>query len=299
MPGSIPTFDFHSPHDDGLAFEIAPIQEKSVLVRQAPIIRRDSFYVIFNITAGSGTYFIDFEAYDIRPGALFFIGKGQVHYWEIDDPLEGYVLLFTEQFLLHGHPQSDFLRNLDVFHRIDTSPVLYLDASHSAMFDALIADLTDEYRNPRPRRAEVIEALFQVFLIRAERLYASLVTQHAFTKLSAPVRHIHDFTRLVDQQYLSTTRVTDYASQLGVTPEHLTDMARQVTGFSAGQLIRNRVILEAKRLLIHTDRTIAEICYELGFDDPSYFARYFKREVGSTPTAFRYAFQEKYQTNPS
>ena len=89
--------------------------------------------------------------------------------------------------------------------------------------------------------------------------------------------------------------VGQLAGALGVTVAHLTTMVRQVMGVSAGTLLRQRRVLEAKRLLVHTDLTIAEIAFALSFADPSYFGRFFKRETKSTPRQFREEFKRKYQ----
>ena len=89
--------------------------------------------------------------------------------------------------------------------------------------------------------------------------------------------------------------VQDYANMIGISSSHLTDTVKAVTGFTPGQLIRQKLALEAKRLLVHSNATVAEIGYRLNFYDASYFGRFFKREVGMSPAAFRQLTREKYQ----
>ena len=88
--------------------------------------------------------------------------------------------------------------------------------------------------------------------------------------------------------------VSAYAKKIGVSAGHLTDTVKEVTGSSPGKIIRQAIILEAKRLLAHTDLTVSQTCYTLSFDDPSYFGRFFKRETGQSPESFRKSIREKY-----
>ena len=93
--------------------------------------------------------------------------------------------------------------------------------------------------------------------------------------------------QLVSKQFVTKQSVADYADQLGVTVNHLNKTVKAATGYTPGQLIRQEIVLEAKRLMQHTDLTATEIGYRLAFDDPSYFGRFFKREVGVSPGQFR------------
>ena len=98
------------------------------------------------------------------------------------------------------------------------------------------------------------------------------------------MRHFND---LVTHSNGRRQRVRDYSDLLGVTPSHLAEAVREVTGRTPGQIIRDAQIAEAKRLLRHTDKTIGEIAYSLGFNDSAYFGRFFKREAGVSPGEFR------------
>ena len=97
------------------------------------------------------------------------------------------------------------------------------------------------------------------------------------------------FKQLITKQFVTNQSVRGYADQLGVTVNHLSKTVKATTGFTPGQLIRREIVLEAKRLFQHTVLTATEIGYRLAFDDPSYFGRFFKREVGVSPGQFRQA----------
>ena len=135
----IPLFHFRYLEDDPIAFEIARIQDKPKLaVAQKP--RRDSFYVIFWITSGTGRYTIDFETVEIRPFTLFFIAPGQIHYWETNEPLDGYAILFEEALFLSIGVDL-FFNKLNLFNVLDNIPIHYLPTQEAEAIEQLCDQL--------------------------------------------------------------------------------------------------------------------------------------------------------------
>ena len=100
---------------------------------------------------------------------------------------------------------------------------------------------------------------------------------------------------LIETRFRADKSVSAYAKALKVTPGHLNDTVKARTGRVAGDLLRERVLLEARRLLLHSRLGVAEVAYHLGYEDPSYFARTFRREIGSSPADFRDNSREKYR----
>jgi AraC family transcriptional activator of pobA len=127
-------------------------------------------------------------------------------------------------------------------------------------------------------------------MVHLSRLYAA-TSPAPF----AAVGLVRRFRQAVERSFRVTTSVPDYARALGVTTSHLNESLRLETGLTAGDLIRERLLLEAKRLLLHSELTIAEIAYELGFEDPSYFSRFVRRELKASPAEFRSRVRQKYQ----
>ena len=95
------------------------------------------------------------------------------------------------------------------------------------------------------------------------------------------------FKGLIEQRYMELKNVSDYAAQLHIKPVLLNEISKQLSGITAGEHIRNRVILEAQRYLFNTDLTAKEIAYKLGFEDPHYFSRFFKKYTNQTPSEFK------------
>jgi AraC-like DNA-binding protein len=215
-----------------------------------------------------------------------------VHSWAIERPLTGYVLLFTEDFLSGRLFDGITPRSFDFFHRVDHRPCLTLSPQDARPFHDLCGHMAHEYDGQAYGRLTVLQASLHIFLIHAQRHY---LQRQVSVKRSTADHLVEDYIRLIDLHFREHKQVRDYAAMLGITVGHLTDTVRHKLGIPASQLIYRRILLEAKRLLAYSDQTIAEICFALQFDDPSYFTRFFRREGGLTPTAFRQQIREKYQ----
>lgn len=250
---------------------------------------RHDFYEILYITGGEGTHFIDFNAYPIMAGTLYFISPGQVHYWNTTVPIEGEILVFTEDFLLLAPSDYMVLHEFSFFHSIEDTPTLALSAEGRRLVESLIQPIAEEYQASKFRSSSVLRSYLHILLVEMQRVFAiredrakgTTVTEGATPTL---VRH---FKQLVAQQFVTEQSVQVYADQLGVTISHLNNIVKAVTGQTPGKLIRQEIVLEAKRLFTHTDLTSTEIGYRLSFQDPAYFGRFFKREVGVSPGQFR------------
>lgn len=271
-------------------FEIARIDHLSEMGKPA-VPHRHTYYEIFWILGGVGTHYVDFDGYPFLPDTFFFITPGQIHYPEIIKPLNGYVLVFTDDFLSMSRLEHEFLRGFDFFHRIDHTPTLRLNKIQAQPFTALCEQMHAEYTGNAFGRLVILQSLLQNFLVLIQRAYN---TAPAKVDLRAGEKLVQDFIRLIDQHFVDKQNVQDYAALLGVTAGYLTDATRETLGIPASRLIRQRLIIEAKRLLVHSDRTVTEIGYRLNFADPSYFARFFKRESGLSPTQFKTHYREKY-----
>jgi AraC-like DNA-binding protein len=275
-----------------MPFEIGRIEELPSIAQTAQP-HRHSFYELIWVAQGAGYHHIDFEPYPIQAQTLYFISPGQVHFWQIEQPLQGYMLLFTDEFLLSNTYEPITPRSFDFFHRLDHIPMLTLLGAVGQPFATLCQQMLDEYRGQAFGRLTMLQAHLQMLLIVAQRHY----TQASVAKpLSSSVRLVDEYIRLIDVHVQEYQQVHEYASRLGVTPGHLTDTTREVTGMAAGQFIYRRMMLEAKRLLVYSDQSISEIAYGLNFSDPSYFTRFFRRECGTSPTQFRANTRKKYQS---
>lgn len=259
---------------------------------QADYPHRHDCYEVLYICGGEGTHIIDFEPHPIQPPVFYFLSKDQVHFWQLEKPLKGYALLFPEEFL--GFPSQSVIRAQDLafFQQAGHALSLAIGPENQAMIRSLLEGIGEEFKHEATRSLSVLRAYLHILLTKLNRLYLADCPDKYSAKTSSLVRQ---FRQLVAEHFLTEQAVQDYANRIGISSSHLTDTVKAVTGFTPGQLIRQKLALEAKRLLAHSNATVAEIGYRLNFDDASYFGRFFKREVGMSPAAFRQLTREKYQ----
>lgn len=246
---------------------------------------RHTFYMIVYITRGSGTHVVDSRNYPMRPGTLFFIRPDQVHLWDYAAVPAGYAVSVAEDLLSANSQAAGVARDAELFdHLIDAGP-LRLTAAQARVIRPAFEEMAAEYEAGRCDYSSVMHAYLHVLLARCHRLLQERGGEQPNPYPARPL--VRRFTDLVMHSGGRKQRVRDYSDCLGITPSHLAEAVREVTGRTPGQIIRAAQIAEARRLLRYTDKTIAQVADELGFNDAAYFGRFFKRETGLRPGEFR------------
>lgn len=240
---------------------------------------------------GAGTHFNDFREYPLRGATLVLVSPGQVHGWPEATGLRGTMVGFTAGFFDGREPPPSALLGHPLAYG-GASPVVALSDPAAGELARLGAQMETEFSERAAEWGEALRALLRLALVQARR--AS--TEHAAAE-TRPAELVRRFRLAVEEHFRTTTSVGALAARLKVTPGHLNATVRAQTGRAAGDWVRERVLLEAKRLLLHSELGVAEIAYHLGFDDPSYFARFFRRETAQAPGAFREAIRENYRSN--
>lgn len=245
---------------------------------------RHSFYHAVYFTAGSGAHFIDFHRFDAEPGQMYFMVPGQVHHWEFRaEEVAGYVFNFSAAFFQSFLLRPDYIDELPFFRgQVHESVIHYPSALQSKINDAF-AEMVALRASINPVNVDKIRVLALQVLLYAAGLSTSGQSPARAYKHTV----LRNFQRLVDKYFIQRRHPKDYAEMLYITPNHLNALCSDILGISAGEVIRNRIVLEAKRLLINPELSIAAIAYELNFKDNSYFTKFFKKYGGSTPEAFR------------
>lgn len=237
---------------------------------------------------------LDFNEFAVEPDTLVFISPGQVHtvLMKPGQRLNGITISFTRDFFDDERVSASRLLDLPFFFPDQALPWRRLrKGAEKSDIVRECSQLLHEFRHGRPGSDEILQATLHILLVRARRLYET----DACPPPSRPARLVREFQWLVEQHFQEARTLTTYARELGVTPNHLNDTVRAATGCAAGEFIRQRRLLHAKRLLLHSELSVAEIGYDMGFDDPSYFTRFFRQHEGMTPLAFREQIREKYQ----
>ena len=248
-----------------------------------------SFHTLVCVTEGAVTQLVDFQPVACSAGSLLVLRPGQVHSFGSDEGWDGWMVLFRAEFL-----PSEMQTTADLL------PALGLDrlpdhlSLSSADFETVREAITRMRRDAASdASSKDIHALLRYQLCALLLRLTIVQDRHAGSAMtpSPGVQRFARFRKLVEQNHAGWHQVSDYAAALGCTEKSLTRAALEATGRSAKTVITARIALEAKRLLAHTDKPIYLIAEGLGFEEATNFAKFFKRETGSTPIGFRQQFK--------
>jgi AraC-like DNA-binding protein len=241
------------------------------------------FYDILLVTHGRGALWIDDVRAAVAPGVVLFTRPGAIRRWEVRG-VDGACLFFTPQFIHDVFADARFLDQLAYFAPGRPSAALRLHDRERTEFLARFRAMTAEVGALSDDAPHLLRAVLYDLLIRLNRWYVRRFGDGARTRPPAAVER---FAAAVERDFAAEHRVAAYAGRVGLTPGHLNVLCRRHLGRSASRVIRDRLLLEAKRRLLHGDRPVFVVASELGFADAAYFGRFFRRETGETPRAFR------------
>jgi len=245
---------------------------------------RLNFYDILLVTRGHGWFALDDAVHKVRPGTVFFTRPGEVRRWDVK-ALDGACLFFAADFVHEAFNDPQFVSQFAFFAADRPSGALRLTKRQAAAFLRRFKPMRSELRRLRGDTGHLLRARLYELLILLNRWYVE-----EFGQPAAPRDHtVTRFMTLVERNYRRYHGVAAYAQMLGRTAGHLTHLCNRAFGHTAGAMIHQRLALEAKRLLLHTSATSAAIGYALGFEDPAYFSRSFRRMTGQSPSDYRAA----------
>ena len=252
---------------------------------QFTIPHRHNYYMLFLATDGTGSHLIDFQSYPISPGMVFLMHPGMVHAWESTNHLKGILVFFDADFFTRRYNDNSLL-GFSFFNTPSSAPFITTDETEKPLLPFLFQQLLEEFSTNDCKVQSAIRSLINIILIHCERIY------NVRPELPSPIDQqakllVTKYQRLVDLHYKTHRHVKEYADLLFLSPNYLNTVIKEITGKSAGMFIRERIMLEAKRMLAHDKRTVAEIGYTLNFKDTSYFCRFFKKYEGVSPDKFR------------
>ncbi|NDK56378.1 helix-turn-helix domain-containing protein [Pontibacter fetidus] len=241
-------------------------------------------YILVFFTKGSGTHTIDFQEYLVAPGSVFFLTPGQVHSWKLSEQTNGYILFFSAEFYLLGFPLQK-LQRFPFFEHALRVPYLQVKATDMTTILLSINVMQQEHQAQQFLKDDLLRDYLDIILIQLARLYHSTHKLPHESTASLPL--LTKLNSLIDQHYKEHQPVLFYADKLHVTAKQLNETCKRAYDKTTTELIQNRVILEAKRLLVHSNLTINQLAAGLGYFDNAYFFRFFKKHTGQTPEQFR------------
>ncbi len=247
---------------------------------------RHDFYLILWLICGKGTHNIDFNTYELAENQIYFLTPGQIHQLDaIEKPL-GWAIYFSPDFLIHNNIPASFIDNIRLFRPYHQSPPLSIDDSVAAKLKTLTSQMKDFANDHGPFNQEGLGALLKLFLIHCNN--ACDMPMSLESKSSCI---LIDFRKEVEAHFKQTHKVNEYANWLHITPKYLNEVIKDSLGYTAKEYILDRIMMEAKRMLLHSQMSVKQIAIELGFKEPLHFNAFFKKSTNISPGAFRNEFK--------
>lgn len=244
---------------------------------------KHDFYLTVLFTKGKGTHEIDFISYDVKPGSVFLMKPGQTHNWKLSKDIDGYVFFHSAEFYnLHFH--SHYLHDYPFFSSFQNTPLLHIKKKRQKGMENLFHTILEEYKSEKILREQKILLLISEIYVEVTRDYVPTKSNQASQIYLSTYT---EFEKLVDEKYKHLKSPKEYASVLNITERHLNRICKSCMNKTSTDIITDRVVLEAKRLLVSADLSVSEIAAELGYFDNSYFTRLFKLKTKETPVIFR------------
>jgi AraC-like DNA-binding protein len=243
---------------------------------------RKDYYLLVFIRIGGGRQWIDMNRYTLKDNTIYFMAPNQVIVKEEMVQLTSTGIAFTKDFL--AVQENISLMMLPIIKNPESVHELILKEKDIVFVEDIIAKISFEYQNPSEWQHQMLGAYLIVLLTYLSRIYSEQLREN---DISADKTLLKNFLTKVNDCFSELHEVNDYASLLNISPGHLSESVKNQSGRPAIKHIHDRLIMELRRLLMHTDSSIKEIAYNLGFTDASYFNRFFKRETGATPVEYR------------
>ncbi|MDM1299949.1 helix-turn-helix domain-containing protein [Empedobacter falsenii] len=247
-------------------------------------VHSHNYYHLVYFTEGSGEHLIDFEKFEAKSGTMYFMKPGQVHQWYFKEEYDGFVVNFFDNFFDWIGINSSILQKFRFLqsilvkdHVVEILPDLQEKIAN--YFEEMIQE---NHQDNQFSNLKIGFHLMNLFIDIERSLEAVKIKTSDYQSVL-----LNNFQTLIEQNFKTKKLPKEYAELLYITPNHLNALCKDILGTSAGELIRSRIVLEAKRLLVNKEISVTEIAYLLNFQDASYFVKFFKKYTEFTPEQFR------------
>jgi AraC-like DNA-binding protein len=276
------TLQLFDPRNGDLALRIQPLAGAVDLSQQ----HRFNQFTIIWIQQGSGACWIDSASYEFQPGIMLFLNPYQAFRLAFEHALQGVIVQFHANFLCIETYHEAIGCNGVLFNDVYGMPLVTLDAENEQHFAELVENLRKEIQLGGLAHSELLLSYMKIFLVRATRLkLQQQAIEHGAT--GKKPAQIEELQRLIELHYRTKHSPAEYADLLHMTSKAIAKLVKTHLRKTLSELIRERILKQAKWDLLHTSKQVKLIAGELGFDDELYFSRLFKQGTGLAPTAFR------------
>lgn len=241
-----------------------------------------NFYLAILFTDGTGIHEVDFTAYSVKSGAMFFLNPGQTHHWELSDDTKGYIFFHTRQFYELQYTRNT-LGQFPFYYSVHNTPCIYLNGEDINKITSLFKQVYLENHAVNQFQEQALTSIVNLIYIETARLYTN---SNSAQGNNAYYTKFRKFEGLVEVHFKEEKSPAEYASMLAMTAKHLNRITQAVTGKTATDVILDRVLLEAKKEMVLQRGSLNQIADALGYVDYAYFSRLFKNRTGENPSHF-------------
>lgn len=261
------------------------------LIENYPILRKDhthDFYSILFFKSGNGILKVNNNSFEVKPDSVCLISPCQIHSFEFTGSMTGPVIFFCQDYYVE---EFSFLRLLNLFSCTSKltgeicNPVFKPDEKDFNRLSGIVSSIDSEYENftLTNNSATVIRSLLNILILRLTEL-SNLRSENSN---DSDTVLIHELSRLVDAYFIKEHNVNFYTSAFNISEKHLNDICNKHFNCGLKKILKDRLMQEARKLILSSELSVSEISYKLNFEDNSYFNKVFKQETGITPKKFR------------
>ncbi|KIL26807.1 hypothetical protein B4133_1297 [Bacillus altitudinis] len=250
-------------------------------------LHRHDCFEIFWIIKGKGVVRIDFQSYNLSSNTLVLISPGQIHGLiepELSQEVEGYMLIFSPELMARQKSELTGWSPTSLFEMLGSNPFQQLSEEQAFVFNQLFHLLSREQEKQRKEQSIAVRNYIELLLIEMNRITNQWQESH---REEACFKLTRQYLSAVELYFRQNGSVSEFASMLYVTPNYLNESVKKTLGKSASEVLKERQLLEVKRLLSYSNNKVEQIARYIGFHDSSYFGRWFKKNTGFSPTTFR------------
>ena len=266
-------------------FEIGPLHrwEPGHRIEKTGSSFHDRYSIVW-VISGMGRCGVDRLEYGLKDNQLICLGPGKDYRLDLKEPSQGFMIHFTSAFLEAGEQPVDLHYQNDLYRMFSAPAALTVKSEMMDEMKGIAARMMTESENLYLYRSQILRRYLKIFLIYLSRHEVRKEDPIIGTRSSQLVQQ---FMTMLEKEFRTVRSVNEYAGQLAVTPNHLNVIVKKHTRHSAGYHIRQRIVLEAKRLAIYSDVCMKEIAWLLGFSDTAHFSKFFKKSTGMNFSEFK------------
>ncbi|RZK09168.1 MAG: AraC family transcriptional regulator [Flavobacterium sp.] len=244
-------------------------------------LHRHEFFLILVLKQAKGTHEIDFVSYDVTNQSIFLLRPGQVHRLSLKAGSTGYIVQFKNDFFSSKNASAT-----ELLRKVSHKKICNVEGSGFGAITATLDNIYKEYTEKREGYEDIIKSNLNIFFIELVRQRQNTESQsEAINPYSQ--EKLEKLFELLDLNIVDSKQVSYYADKLNLSTYQLGAITKTLLSKTPSELINEHIVLEAKRQLLATSNQVNQIAYQLGYEDVSYFIRFFKKHTGHSPDSFR------------